>query len=63
MSINDQDEFPMRRIIPVLLLGQGGLVKTVGFKNAQYVGDPCNILKIFNEKEADEIVKNKYERK
>jgi len=56
MSINDPNEFPMRRIIPVLLLGQGGVVKTVRFRNAQYVGDPCNILKIFNEKEVDEII-------
>lgn len=44
------------RIIPSLLLSDGGLVKTVGFKNAQYVGDPINAVKIFNEKEADELI-------
>jgi imidazole glycerol-phosphate synthase subunit HisF len=43
------------RIIPVLLLKNGGLYKTVKFKNASYVGDPINTVKIFNEKEADEL--------
>lgn len=44
------------RIIPVLLLRNGGLYKTLKFKNAVYVGDPVNTVKIFNEKEADELV-------
>jgi len=44
------------RIIPVLLLKDGGLYKTVKFKQANYVGDPINTVKIFNEKEADELV-------
>lgn len=44
------------RIIPVLLLHKGGLYKTVKFKNPVYVGDPINAVKIFNEKEADELV-------
>lgn len=44
------------RIIPVLLLKNGGLYKTIKFKNANYVGDPVNTVKIFNEKEADELV-------
>jgi cyclase len=43
------------RIIPVILLKNGGLYKTVKFKNANYVGDPINTVKIFNEKEADEL--------
>ncbi len=43
------------RVIPVLLL-QGGLVKSVKFKKFTYVGDPINAVKIFNEKEIDEIV-------
>lgn len=43
------------RIIPCLLLKRGGLVKTQGFKNAKYVGDPINAVRIFNEKEADEL--------
>lgn len=44
------------RIIPVLLLRNGGLYKTVKFKKPVYVGDPINAVKIFNEKEADEII-------
>ena len=44
------------RIIPVLLLNNGGLYKTVNFKNPKYVGDPINAVKIFNEKEADELL-------
>jgi cyclase len=44
------------RIIPVLLLKNGGLYKTIGFKNAKYVGDPINTVKIFNEKETDELL-------
>jgi cyclase len=44
------------RIIPVLLLSKGGLYKTIQFKKASYVGDPINAVKIFNEKEADELV-------
>lgn len=43
------------RVIPVLLMKKGGLYKTVKFRNASYVGDPINTVKIFNEKEADEI--------
>ena len=44
------------RVIPCLLLRRGGLVKTVGFENAKYVGDPINAVRIFNEKEVDELV-------
>jgi cyclase len=44
------------RIIPCLLLHQGGLVKTRQFKNPKYVGDPLNAVKIFNEKEVDELM-------
>ena len=44
------------RIIPCLLVHQGGLVKTQGFKNPKYVGDPINAVRIFNEKEADELM-------
>lgn len=43
------------RIIPCLLVHNGGLVKTVGFKEPKYVGDPINAVKIFNEKETDEL--------
>jgi cyclase len=45
-----------KRIIPVLLIHNGGLVKSYKFKNLKYVGDPINAVKIFNEKEVDEIV-------
>jgi imidazole glycerol-phosphate synthase subunit HisF len=44
------------RIIPCLLLRQGGLVKTVRFADARYVGDPLNAARIFNEKEVDELI-------
>jgi cyclase len=44
------------RIIPFLLLREGGLVKTVQFGDSKYVGDPLNAVRIFNEKEVDEIV-------
>ena len=44
------------RIIPCLLLSGSGFYKTVRFKRPRYLGDPINILRIFNEKEVDEIV-------
>ena len=44
------------RIIPVLLLKGGGLYKGVNFDKYSYVGDPINAVKIFNEKEVDELV-------
>lgn len=44
-----------KRIIPSLLLRNGGLVKTEKFANPKYVGDPINAVKIFNEKEVDEL--------
>lgn len=43
------------RIIPSLLLHDKGLVKTVNFKAPKYVGDPINAVRIFNEKEVDEL--------
>ena len=43
------------RIIPSLLVHNNGLVKTVKFKNHKYVGDPINTVKIFNEKQVDEL--------
>jgi imidazole glycerol-phosphate synthase subunit HisF len=43
------------RIIPYLLVSEGALVKTVQFRTPRYVGDPINAVKIFNEKEADEL--------
>jgi cyclase len=44
------------RIIPCLLIHNGGLVKTKNFTDPKYVGDPINAVKIFNEKEVDEII-------
>ena len=44
------------RIIPCLLVHKKGLVKTVNFAKPKYVGDPINAVKIFNEKEIDELI-------
>lgn len=44
------------RVIPCLLLRGAGLVKTTEFRNPKYVGDPINAIKIFNDKEVDELV-------
>lgn len=44
------------RIIPNLLIHNGGLVKTVRFTKPKYVGDPINAVRIFNEKEVDELI-------
>ncbi|MFZ5875388.1 MAG: AglZ/HisF2 family acetamidino modification protein [Nitrospirota bacterium] len=44
------------RIIPCLLLKNKGLVKTVNFQSPKYVGDPVNAVRIFNEKEVDELI-------
>lgn len=44
------------RVIPCLLLRNRGLVKTVRFRDPTYVGDPVNTVRIFNEKEVDELV-------
>lgn len=44
------------RVIPSLLLNGRGLVKTVKFREPKYVGDPINAVRIFNEKEVDEII-------
>lgn len=44
------------RVIPCLLLRNGGLVKTVRFESPRYVGDPINAVRIFNKKEVDELI-------
>ena len=44
------------RVIPVLLIQDKGLVKIIKFKNSSYVGDPINAIRIFNEKEVDELI-------
>jgi cyclase len=56
-----------KRVIPCLLIQNQGLVKTKQFKRPKYVGDPINALKIFNDKQADELIvlsidKNRYEK-
>ena len=45
-----------RRVIPCLLVSDGGLVKTTRFGNPTYLGDPINAVRIFNEKEVPELV-------
>lgn len=44
------------RLIPCLLLDRNKLVKTIQFSNPRYIGDPINAIKIFNEKEVDELI-------
>ena len=44
------------RVIPCLLMLNGGLVKTVKFKDPKYVGDPINAVRILNDKEVDELI-------
>lgn len=44
------------RVIPCLLLHNGGLVKTMRFAKPKYVGDPINAIRIFNDKESDELI-------
>lgn len=44
------------RVIPCLLLRNGGLVKTIRFETPRYVGDPINAVRIFNQKEVDELM-------
>lgn len=44
------------RIIPCLLVSKGGLVKTRRFSHPTYIGDPNNAIRIFNEKEVDELI-------
>lgn len=44
------------RVIPCLLLTEGGLYKTVEFERPRYVGDPMNAVRVFNDKESDELI-------
>jgi cyclase len=44
------------RLMPCLLMSNGALVKTIRFKEGSYVGDPVNAVRIFNQKEVDELV-------
>lgn len=44
------------RVIPLLLLRNGGLVKSIRFKDHTYIGDPRNAIRILNEKEVDELI-------
>jgi imidazole glycerol-phosphate synthase subunit HisF len=46
----------LKRIMPCLLYNGKGLVKTIQFKDPQYIGDPINAIKIYNEKEVDELI-------
>jgi cyclase len=44
------------RVMPCLLLSDSRLVKTIRFANPNYIGDPVNVVKIYNEKEVDELI-------
>ena len=44
------------RIIVSLLINNGRLVKTINFRSERYIGDPLNAVRIFNEKQCDELV-------
>ena len=44
------------RIAPLLLVEDGELYKTINFANPKYIGDPLNTVRIFNEKEVDELI-------
>lgn len=44
------------RLMPCLLMSNGALVKTIRFKEGPYVGDPVNAVRIFNQKEVDELI-------
>src|SRR6185295_11200791 len=46
----------LKRVMPCLLFNGRGLIKTVKFKHPDYVGDPINAIKIYNEKEVDELI-------
>jgi len=46
----------IKRVMPCLLFNGKALVKTVSFKNPAYIGDPINAIKIYNEKEVDELI-------
>ena len=45
-----------KRVIPILLIRNDDLVKSVKYNNYKYIGDPLNVIKIFNEKEVDELI-------
>jgi imidazole glycerol-phosphate synthase subunit HisF len=44
------------RVIPCLLLQNEGLIKTLKFAKPKYIGDPINAIRIFNDKEVDELI-------
>jgi cyclase len=46
----------LKRVMPCLLFNGRGLIKTIRFKTPGYIGDPINAIKIFNEKEVDELI-------
>lgn len=43
-------------VMPCLLLRNGALVKTIGFRKEKYIGDPINTVRIYNQKEVDELI-------
>ena len=44
------------RLIPCLLIHKGALYKTTSFENPKYIGDPLNAVRLYNDKEVDELI-------
>jgi len=44
------------RLIPIILIEKRGLYKSIKFKTHRYLGDPLNTIRLFNDKEVDELV-------
>jgi cyclase len=44
------------RLIPIILIENRGLYKSIKFKNHRYIGDPLNTIRLFNDKEVDELI-------
>ena len=55
-GVSSSSDIVIPRVIPCLLLSGNGLYKTVRFKSPSYIGDAVNAVKIFNEKEVDELI-------
>lgn len=54
--MQEESEMLKTRVMPLLLVRNGRLVKTIKFKDPAYIGDPVNAIKIYNEKEVDELI-------
>ena len=45
-----------KRLIPILQISESSLVKTIKYKKINYIGDPINTIKLFNDMEVDELI-------